>query len=319
MTMAALPPEQLVQMARRAAADRPRPAKDRGPADELGRFMSDVASGKVYAVPFPWPNLTSLTQANLPGSVTVICGDPGVGKTFFVLDCLRFWTNHGHDAAVFFVEKDRKFYLRRLLAQEEGAGIFVDLEWVKRHGDEVRAAIERHRITLDALGDRMTLEGAGRRATLRTIYAWAQRELLAGRRVLVVDPITAADAGESRWRTDDGFMIETQKLLNHHGASLVLVTHPRKGNVTQKTGHDMAAGAAYFRFSDTTLWLSRPKTPRRVRIAGPCGFATIEALNLIQIHKARDGKGTNSELAYGFGDGLHFSEYGLVVGDAKDE
>jgi KaiC/GvpD/RAD55 family RecA-like ATPase len=314
-----LTPEQLVRAARNARAGQFEPTGKAGGADELGRFIDGVASGRVYPVPFPWPLLSSLTQALIPGTVTLLCGDPGAGKTFFVLDCLRFWLDRKHDVSVFFVEKDRKFYLRRLLAQEEGNANLIDLDWIRQNADEVREAKERHRQTLDAMGSRMELEGAGQRATLRRIYSWAEEELKNGRRVLVVDPITAADAGESRWRTDDGFMVETQKLLTRYGASIILVTHPRKGNVTQKSGHDMSGGAAYFRFSDTTLWLNRLKKPKGVKIVGPHGYAKVKASTVIQIHKAREGKGTGGELVYSFGNGLHFAEHGVVVADLKED
>jgi KaiC/GvpD/RAD55 family RecA-like ATPase len=301
------------------AGDIRRPSGGGSAADELERFVNDVVAGRILVVPFPWQTLSRLTQALLPGSVTVICGDPGVGKTFFVMDCLRFWVNHGHDAAAFFLEKDRKFYTRRLLAQEEGMAKYLDLEWLKAHGGEAAAAMKRHRAIIDTVGDRMTLEGAGRRATIGSLCQWVETELRNGRRILIIDPITAADAGADRWRTDDGFMTETQKLLSRYGASLVLVTHPRKGNVTQKSGHDIGGGAAYFRFSDTTLWLTKLKSPKRVRVVGPFGIAHLEASTFVQIHKVREGPGMGCEVAFSFGDGLHFAEQGVVVGAAESD
>jgi KaiC/GvpD/RAD55 family RecA-like ATPase len=279
-------------------------------------------SGKIVAVPLPWPTLDVLTQALLPGSVTVVCGDPGAGKTFFVLDCMRAWTGAGHDSAVFFLEKDRKFYTHRLLAQLEGDPRYLDLApkgWVRGNPAEVSGAMLRNRAVLDDLGGRMTLEGMGQRATLQRIYAWIREELQGGRRLLVVDPITGAHVAGDRWTADDGFMVETQKLLNQYGASLVLVTHPRKGNVATKSGHDMAAGAAYFRFSDTTLWIVKYATPKCLTVASPHGQAAFDASTVIQIHKARMGRGTGQEVAFSFGSGLHYREHGLVIGDAKDD
>jgi hypothetical protein len=36
------------------------------------------------------------------------------------------------------------------------------------------------------------------------------------------------------------------------------------------------------------------------------------------MHKTRDGKGAGQELAYTFGDGLHFAEIGVVKADVAD-
>lgn len=290
-----------------------------GASAELRAHLEDVISRKVYNVAWPWHEMTRLTQALLPGTISVVCGDPGVGKTFFVLQCLRDWISNGHEAAVFFIEKDRKFHTRRLLAQLEGDGRFVDFDWVRDNPAAVRSAIDKHSATIDQLGKAIH-SAPGDRVTLDSILGWIRQQASAGRRVLVIDPITAALAGVERWTKDDDFVLAAQAVMTAHGSSLVLVTHAKKGNrVGASSGHDMAAGAAYYRFADTTIWIQKAKRPKRVRYLTPHGYQTDRFGLFFQLHKTRDGRGSGTEVAVRFGEGLTFSEQGLVVGEVQDE
>ena len=59
--------------------------------------------------------------------------------------------------------------------------------------------------------------------------------------------------------------------------------------------------------------------PKRVQLAGPYGYSIVEARKVIQICKARDGKGTGKEVAFDFGQTLPFEELGVIVADARGE
>jgi hypothetical protein len=103
------------------------PKPPTGAAADLETYLAGVIQGKIYNVPFPWNAITSATQALQPGSFCLLGGDPGVGKTFFILQCLRYWHGNGVNPAVFFAEKNTVFYMRRLLAQLTGNGKILDL------------------------------------------------------------------------------------------------------------------------------------------------------------------------------------------------
>jgi KaiC/GvpD/RAD55 family RecA-like ATPase len=304
---------------RAAAETRPKPVPA-GAADELAGHLERIIAREVYNVPWPWPETTRLTQALLPGSIVTVCGDPGVGKTFFVLDCLQFWDGNDFPAAAFFIEKDRKFHTLRLLAQLEGDGRFVDWDWLPGNAETVRAAAKRNADTVNRIG-RLIYSAPAERVTLDSLLAWTRQQASAGRRVLVVDPITAAFAGVERWTKDDDFVLAAQAVLNAHEASLVLVTHPAKGagRFQSTSGHAMGGGAAYFRFSDTTIWLHKPKKPRRVQYRSPLGPTDGRFGLFFQFHKTRDGRGANAEVAFRFGEGLRFAEQGIVMQELPDE
>lgn len=290
----------------------PKPPASTDAASELEQQMQGIIDGRLYNVPFPWTRLTRLTAALLPGCVTVVCGDPGVGKTFFVLQCLREWHANSHAAAVFFVEKNRVFHTHRLLAQLEASGNFVDWEWIKGNGPAVLDAIERHKSYLRELGT-LIHSAPAERVTLESMLAWVREQCAHGKRVIVIDPITAVAAGKERWVDDENFMMGAQKAATDAGASLILITHARKGNRPgAPSGHDMANGAAYWRFADTTLWLIRHRDPVDVNIKTQLGLKPMQLDTFCQIQKARNGRGRGLELGFNFGHDLLYAEQGVV-------
>jgi KaiC/GvpD/RAD55 family RecA-like ATPase len=309
--------EQLISLAKQRLSQRPMNTGAK-PSERLAKYIDGVTSGRITRTRLPWPKLDTLTNALMPGAVTVICGDPGVGKTYFLLDCLRYWTREKVDAAIYFLEEDDTFYLRRLLAQEEGNADYVELDWWQSHPNEVRAAMLRHANVIDELGACFNVATNLKQMELRQLIAWLEGELSAGRRVVAIDPITAAAAGIERWLADDAFMMEAKGLITRYGASLILVTHPRKGNVTKKSGHDQGGGAAYFRFSSANIWINRLETKKRFDVFGLYGATTVDTDNIIEIHKAREGKGKGRRIAMTFGNGLHFAEAGVVTRESDE-
>jgi hypothetical protein len=256
----------------------------------------------------------------------MLIGDPGVGKTYYILQQLLYWRKIGIPAAVFFIEKRRRFYTMRFVAQLEGETGFLDFDWIKANPDRVRDALARHKPLLDALG-RDIYSSDGQRVDLDGLLGWITQMASAGKRVIIVDPITAVAAGVERWTKDDDFVAAANDVAERHGASLVLVNHAKKGNRPgAPTGHDQSGGAAYYRFSDTDIWIAKPSKPRTVRMRHPMGHLILQPPLFFQIHKARNGKGTGAEIGYMFGGvdddagdpaSLKFAEQGVVVEEIK--
>lgn len=317
--MSVYTPEQLINLAKQQKASRPA-GGDYDPAVELSEYIEDVTSGRIYAVALPWRDLDRLTNALMPGAFVVVCGDPGVGKTYFLLDCLRHWTANNVDASIYFLEEDRKFYLRRILAQEEGKSEYTRIAWWKENADATREAAARHADTIRELGARITVAESLKQLALGTLTAWLEEELKNGRRVCVIDPITAAYAGADRWLADDDFVMRTKALVSRYDASLIVVTHPKNlRNATgHRSGHDMANGTAYFRFSSAAIWLNRTRGKKRYNISTAWGPSTVDTDLTIQIHKAREGALNNAEIAFKFGDGLRFTEAGIITGESDE-
>jgi KaiC/GvpD/RAD55 family RecA-like ATPase len=302
----------------------PRPPQ---PIDHLRAHLGDIIEGRAYNVPFPWPRLTELTQALLPGSITVVCGDPGTRKTYFVLECLKHWVHDGIvskdgvvetvSTSVLFLEKDLKFYLRRLLAQLEGDGKFIDYSFYPDNGVVVEDAMQRHSDLINKLGSCIHT-ATDRLMDLDAVLLWIQTQAASGRRVIVVDPITAVAAGAERWTKDDAFVMACQSIATAHGCSIVFTTHSKKGNRQQgASGHDMAAGAAYFRFSDTTIWITNFKAPKIAKYETAFGIAEAPASIVFELHKTREGRGAHKFLVFDFGEMRH-TEKGKLIEFVKE-
>jgi hypothetical protein len=294
-------------------------APGRDASGELRRYLEDVTTGAIRCISWPWPMLSEMTFALLPGCVTCVVGDAGVGKTFFVLQCLRHWMALNVKCAVFFIEKDRRFHTHRLLAQIAGRGELTDYNYLDRIDNKAIGLLSEHAAEIDEIG-KYIHSAPRQRVTLAGLIGWTRDQLRDGARIVVIDPITAAAAGAQRWESDDEFVIKIQSLCTDYGASVVLITHAKKGNRPgAPSGHDMAGGAAYHRFTDTTIWINRTQKRRNVQYLTAAGPTTGKIGVFFQMHKTRNGRGSGREIAFEFGKTLLFAEQGIVLKEAPKD
>jgi hypothetical protein len=154
--------------------------------------------------------------------------------------------------------------------------------------------------------------------------AWIEERCAAGCRVLVVDPITLADpGGEKPWDADRRFMARAKAAVERAGASLVLVTHPRKSGGMSKSGgspmDDLAGGAVFQRAAASVLWLSATPRDHSEVVRDARDAASIQAVHkLVRVLKARNSAHAGATLAYRF-HRLAFHELGTVEKPNKPE
>lgn len=298
----------------------PRPINGNSASNELRAFIGAVGSGAIYNAGFSqWPVLNSLTQWGIPGTITMLVGDAGSGKTFLVLQAMEDWIERELNPAVLFIEKDRRFHTHRLLAMLEQSGKYVDFDWLRANEAEASAGAKRNAAAIDRIGSHIWSEPPSR-LTLGLIAQFIRERADEGHRVIVVDPITAASAGAQRWTVDDDFMIGTQKVLTETGTSLLLVTHAKKGfNSKSPSGHDQAGGAAFYRFSDTDIWVRHHKKPRRVEMRRTKeDVPWIDTLHtFVEIHKARHGRGNGLEIGFKWNN-MRWAEQGIVICEKRE-
>jgi len=288
------------------------------PAHAVRQTISDIIAGKRQAIPWPWPVLSRLTQALLPGTVTLLAGDPGASKSFMLLEAAACWYEQGVPIAVLELEEDRTFHLCRALSQRTGEANFSDAGWVKANSERALGAFNEHRGFLDGFGQ-VIHECPESDITLRTVTDWVRDRARAGCRIIAVDPVTAAGGTSDRsWDDDRTFMMDVKAVVRDSGATLVLVTHPKKGRKNAIGLDELAGGAAYQRFSQTVLWVEALKVPKDVTIhASMGGLMTVEANRIIHICKSRNGAGCGMGLACKF-HGLRLSEHGVIAADERN-
>lgn len=285
-----------------------------GPAEELSKMMEDTISGRRRAIEWPYPSLSRLSRALFPGTVTAICGDPGCGKSFLALECAAYWFSKGVKVALYELEDDRAYHLSRVLAQLDGCSDLADDEWLRGHPEEARKAMDRHRDVIGRFGACVHTRPDGD-TTLDELLEWIRERCVAKCRIVIIDPVTAAESGDKPWIADRKFIMAAKAIVRAHGASLILVTHPKLG---LKPGggsplHGMAGGAAYPRFSHSVFWMVKHPEPIRVQIKGIHGMFKTTIDRSLRIGKARNGVGTNVELGFVFDPkNLRFAEQGAV-------
>ena len=286
-------------------------AEPMGPSREVRGLLEDAIAGRNRAEPWPWSNVSRLTQALLPGTATLLCGEGGASKSLLLLQALTYWHEQRIRAAVLELEEDRRFHLLRALAQRAGESRLTDREWVRENPDTVRALERDHAGFLDALGTNIHTAPEDDMG-LDDVAAWVETQAAAGARIIAVDPVTIAAGSDKPWLDDRRFLNRVKKAATDFECSLVLVTHPRK----QRAGSsldDLAGGAAYARFCQTVLWLEHEPEPKPVVVHSRFGRLEQQANRFMRIRKARNGKGGGLSLALSFdGATLRTDEVGIA-------
>lgn len=295
-----------------------------GPAKELAERIDSITRGEYKAIGWPWRLLGEATQALVPGSITLVAGDPGATKSFLLLWAAAWWHEQGVHVELFELEKDRAFHLQRLLAQRAEQSLLTDLTWIPENAALVSQISAEHQPFIDSFGRHLT-DGTNLDLSIKGLINWIGNVCQQGARIVIVDPITLADAGRDRWVEDATFMREAGRIATEYGASLIVVTHPPKGAGGKASLDHLAGGTAYVRAADTVLWLDRYDEAKAVPLKLACHLdrgiqslmpiATTGMINRrMHILKARNGRGAGWRLGYFFDGGtLRFEERGILT------
>jgi hypothetical protein len=294
-----------------------RAAETAGPTAELLRLIDAEARGASVLINWPWPKLTDASSSLLPGSVTLLCGDPGSAKSWFVLASMLAWQTATVPCAMLALEEVKSWHLKRALAHMEGSTDLLNKGWVQANVEAARACALRHDAAIGRLGRAMWCESP---ATYERCAVWIEERCAAGARCLVIDPITLADPGnEKPWNADRGFMTRAKAAVERAGASLVLVTHPRKtsgqGRSAAAPMDDLAGGAVFQRAAASVLWLTSTPPGHHETVRNDTGeLAMVQVHKVVRILKARNSDGVGTSLAFRF-QRLAFHELGKIEKD----
>ncbi len=275
-------------------------------------LLQDTISGKRRAIPWPWKSFSNLTRALLPGAVTFLCGDGGVAKSFFILEAAAFWHNAGEKIALYEMEEDREFHLLRALAQRVQSNKILDPEWVVEHPKWALEEWESEKPFLDSFGRTIT-QIPTKGITRDGLTKWVAERAKAGCRIIIIDPITATTSPKP-WEDDLKFLMDTKEIIRKYGASLILVTHPRKGRKNSITLDDMAGGAACSRFTAVMLWLDAHKGIKTAVMFGREENRNARINRSVHLIKTRNARGSGLILGFMFDpDTMCFTEEGIIL------
>jgi len=288
-------------------------ARTAGPLDGYRERQAAIARGEIRCVAWKWSELTVKPRALQPGRVTIVAGRKGSAKSFFVLENVLFWLGRGESVAVSILEGTVNEYLDRAMAQLDDKADLTDLEWVRAHYDKARVALERHAEQLAQL--KACVTRADVNVTLEQLADWTEQQAKAGRRIVCIDPISAAVRTNKPWVSDPAFLGRIRATAEGHGCSVVLVTHLQKG-ANEFTPDALAGSACYERFSDTIIQLHRHDDRESLVKSGP-GTSPVTHNCSVFLEKAR-APGAGLKLAYHLdGASLKLRELGLIARPLK--
>jgi len=293
-------------------------ARPVGPAGDLERLIAATIAGERRSLPIAdFPILTKATRALLPGTVSILCGSPGASKSFMLLQAMAHAHGDGIPCALFELEESKAFHLQRLLALLDGDGRLTDPDHIEQRPDEAMDAFGRHKDFIESFGRCMDA-APSKQVSYKDLVAWMTSKAESGARLLGIDPITVADAGPEPWRAADQFFAATKPILDRHGASLLLVSHPKKHTGRGPKTFDLdsiAGGAAFGRFSQTVFALEFLKEAESGQVRTRHG-SQVEASYNRRLHvlKSRNGTGQGLTLAVHFDAAtLRMTEEGVAL------
>jgi len=297
-----------------AIAEALKKAKQRNITGEVQQRVADIASGRWSSIPWPWDCLSSLTRSFQPGTLVLVSGSPGASKSFMTLQAFVYWHEQGLRVALYELEKDKIYWVFRVLAQKTANADLTDDKWVKENSEAAREMCSEHSEFLNGFG-RVLFTSPETQPTLVQLAEWVEERAKAGNRIIGIDPVTLAARTAEPWVDDSRFLQSIERSVREHGCSVVLVTHPVKA-VSFPDMSQIAGSAAYQRVVDTILWLeSHDEKSSKIRMS----VGTTEELHdrTLYILKSRY-KGMGMRLAYQFDSAsLTLSELGFIVKDRK--
>lgn len=268
------------------------------------------ATQNIKSFPSPWYLIQDKGKFFIPGKVNIICGDPGVGKSWFVIQMFWFMLSQGTKVNLYSLEEKREYWLGRALAQITGNTKFAEEDRLENCLDELENFATREKDFIDnfdkSISDIPKCDD-GKTAsiiTLNDVAEWAREKAEMGAEVLIIDPITYPDQGEKeKYRADLEFIYKIKSISEKHNTSIYLVTHPR--NSQKISSENYAGGKAYSRFSQGGIWLSKEDVTAQNGDSGNI---------LLTMTKGRDSKLTQNKLAYKFNKNtLKYEELGYTL------
>jgi KaiC/GvpD/RAD55 family RecA-like ATPase len=272
----------------------------------------DIISGKLVDARLPWDQLTRLSRLAAPDLLSLIVAWPGQLKTWFILHGLMYWFERDIPFAYYGLEEDRTYVLERIEAIREGNSDLLDEDFVREHPDVKLAADERQEPYLNAIGQNVW-DAPNEQQTLAAVADWIRARASEGRRIIIVDPITATAAVKDCYITDRQFVAAAKTIARLNHCTVIISTHG-KGGVQQRRLDGIAGGMAYPQLCQTCVWLEKHEAPKGVTVMSPAGRFKTKVDLTVHIQKARKARGAGKSLGYRIDwKTMEFAEQGMVL------
>ena len=283
-----------------------------GLMQELKDRAHRISNGLLKPVEWPWRRFTEMTGFSIPGTVSLICGDGGSTKSFWLIEATSHWYEMGIPFAMYQLEDERAMHAYRAIAQREKRPELLDHTWGEGRGDEVSKILEKHAGFIEVLGQ--SLDGETKdNINYEKLLKWTEARAKSGAKIIAIDPITMAAPEKDQWAADKNFTDNLKRIARDYSVNVVLVIHPKKGRKGSISLDDIAGGSAFGRFAHAVVWLDNHGEP--IKSVVKDSFATMERLHNRTMHivKARNARGQGARIAFNFNQDLTFSEHGMIL------
>ena len=290
----------------------------------LAEFDAE-ARGERRTIALPWSRLSNSTQALRPGSLTILAGPAGHGKSLLVLQAAVHIHTQGESFSFLPLEDRKVDFERRLLAHLTSS--WKMLETSQDTADERKNAFAQYRHEISLLSKHVWENP--RQAVINTngkpvvpalpyhrVIDWVA-ERIGSSRVVFIDPIAQIDFGEPHgWKGQGDFIRHMTGLAAFSGASIVLVAHtvkrPGKNNSVPLTGEDIQGAAEVKRLCHTVILLNAHDI-RTSDVWRPEGCReAVRHDQTVTVDKARNGSGKGCRFAFDM-EGPSFRELGAIA------
>ena len=312
--MGNLPDDQKADVIRAILAD----AKPTGVHAELLAETEEVLTGERNVIDWPWPLFATVTEAITAGKATVICGEPGVSKSLFLLQAILDWHKASVSCAVMELEDGAPYHLRRAAAMIAECSFLTSLKWQREHPDETRKSVNAEVLTSfgRCLHDLSALPN--KEATIDNLLRWINEQVQRGIRIIAIDPVTLAEFGKDMHSEDSKFVRGIKRALDGSMSSFIAITHPRPGS-HGRTLDNMALTRDWGRHTPSAMWyeyIHRGKKMRVRTVSTSLGQISVdlEVNRVVHVLKVRNTEGAKTKIAFWFDKAsLKVREIGEVV------
>lgn len=261
------PKDDVVDFCERIEGDKDKKRKaveeivDNFQAETLESQIAADINGTRYALNHPSFAPLATTLCFLPGTITMLCANPGVSKSLLILQWIWQMYFDGIDCSLLALESGNVFHERRILAQMSGNNKVLNPEWCMNNVHEIAQIIDTYKHFTDTIRKQKVVQSPkdGQEVNSEYLISWIKGEAKRGRQLIVIDPITMMETGPQFWEEQKIFVRNVKHIIRKTQIRLMLVTHPRKGSQGPHLDN-MAGAVAFSQNTDTALWMEAHDT-----------------------------------------------------------
>lgn len=292
-------------------------ARDRSDVSDYLDYIEERTSSsfKPITTPFAVLNQQAFGESGIEaGSVVLLGGSPGSGKTWFALQMIQHFNRSGVKSESLFMESSRRMYTQRVLGVVSGNPDVMSTKYMgSLTQDEKRSLMMHYSDEANEILKTITTKEKGQKIDYDYVFNWASKAVMNGTEVLIIDPITYANNSDKPWMADQEITKKLAELMEQFGRRCFIITHMRKEvKKTDSVLDQFAGGKGFVRFATHALLLSRDNDHGTV--LDEKGIELDSAWNKsINIAKTRDAIGEHETIAYTYSKRtLRFTERGLI-------